>query len=165
MRFPKTLLAAAIAATLVGHGALAQTHWVGTWGAAPSPQLQTAEMESQKLVFHDQTLREIVHVSIGGDTVRVRLSNSFGGEPVEIGAAHLAICASASVVNLATDRTLTFSGRPRVEIPAGAVVVSDPVQLKVAPAANLAISLYLPKNATGAGVHYSAQQTSYIAHG
>jgi len=77
MRFPKTLLAAAIAATLVGHGALAQTHWVGTWGAAPSPQLQTAEMESQKLVFHDQTLREIVHVSIGGDTVRVRLSNSF----------------------------------------------------------------------------------------
>ncbi len=71
MRFPKTLLAAAIAATMVGHGALAQTHWVGTWGAAPSPQLQTAEMESQKLVFHDQTLREIVHVSIGGDTVRV----------------------------------------------------------------------------------------------
>jgi lysophospholipase L1-like esterase len=159
------ILLTAAAAALLTQPILAQQHWVGTWGAAPSPKLQTAEMESQKLVFHDQTLREIVHVSIGGDTVRVRLSNSFGGEPVEIGAAHLAICASASGVNLATDRTLTFSGRPRVEIPAGAVVVSDPVQLKVAPAANLAISLYLPKNATGAGVHYSAQQTSYIARG
>jgi lysophospholipase L1-like esterase len=165
MRFPKTLLAAAIAATLVGHGALAQTHWVGTWGAAPSPQLQTAEMESQKLVFHDQTLREIVHVSIGGDTVRVRLSNSFGTEPVEIGAAHLAVRASDSGIAPATDRALTFGGRPRVEIPAGAIVVSDPVQLKVAPAANLAISLYFPKGAIGGGIHYSAQQTSYIAHG
>jgi lysophospholipase L1-like esterase len=140
-------------------------HWVGTWGAAPSPQLQTAEMEKQKLVFHDQTVREIVHISIGGDTVRVRLSNSFGTEPVEIGAAHLAVCASKSSVNPATYHALTFSGHARVEIPAGAVVVSDPVQLKVAPASNLAISLYLPKDAIAGGIHYSAQQTNYIARG
>jgi lysophospholipase L1-like esterase len=165
MRFPKTLLTATSAAALLGQAVLAQTHWVGTWGAAPSPQLETAEMKSQKLVFHDQTLREIVHVSIGGDTVRVRLSNSFGTEPVEIGAAHLAVRASDSGITPATDRALTFGGRPRVEIPAGAIVVSDPVQLKVVPAANLAISLYLPKDAIGGGIHYSAQQTSYIAHG
>jgi len=160
MRFPTILLTAAAAVPL-----FSQTHWVGTWGAAPAPQLEATEMEKQKLVFHDQTLREIVHISIGGDTVRVRLSNSFGAQPVEIGAAHLAVCASGSGVNPATDRALTFSGRPRVEIPAGAVVVSDPVQLKVGPAANLAISLYLPKDAIGGGVHYSAQQTSYIARG
>lgn len=150
---------------LFTQAAVAQTHWVGTWGAAPSPQLSSAEMESQKLVFHDQTLREIVHISIGGDTVRVRLSNSFGTEPVEIGDAHLAVRASGSRVTAGTDRALTFSGRTRVEIPAGAIVVSDPVQLKVASAANLAISLYLPKGAIGGGVHYSAQQTSYIAKG
>jgi lysophospholipase L1-like esterase len=143
----------------------AREHWVATWGAAPSPQLETAEMETQKLVFHDQTLREIVHASIGGDTVRVRLSNAFGADAVEIGAAHLAVGVSGSAVNPATDRILSFSGRPRVEIPAGAVVLSDPVQLKVAPAANLAISLYLPKNAIGGGIHYSAQQTNYIARG
>jgi len=160
MRFPKPLLGAVFAQI-----ALAQMHWVGTWGAAPSPQLQTAEMEKQKLVFHDQTVREIVHISIGGDTVRVRLSNSFGTEPVEIGAAHLAVCASTSSVNPATDHALTFSGHARVEIPAGAVVVSDPVQLKVAPASNLAISLYLPKDAIAGGIHYSAQQTNYIARG
>jgi lysophospholipase L1-like esterase len=159
MKFSELLL------VLFAQAAVAQTHWVGTWGAAPSPQLSSAEMESQKLLFHDQTLREIVHLSIGGDTVRVRLSNSFGTEPVEVGAAHLAVRASGSSVTSGTDRALTFSGRTRVEIPAGAIVVSDPVQLKVAPAADLAISLYLPKGATGGGVHYSAQQTSYIATG
>ena len=165
MRFPKLLLSAAAAAPLFFQTALAQAHWVGTWGAAPAPQLERAEMEKQKLVFHDETLREIVHISIGGDTVRVRLSNAFGAQPVEIGAAHLAVRASGSGVTPATDHALTFGGRPRIEIPAGAVVLSDPVQLKVAPAADLAISLYLPKDAMAGGVHYSAQQTSYIAHG
>lgn len=161
MNFPKILLAAAFGAL----SALAQTHWVGTWGAAPSPQLEASEMEKQKLAYRDQTVREIVHISIGGDAVRVRLSNAFGATPVEVGAAHLAVSTSASGVVPSTDRALTFSGRSRVEIPAGAVVISDPVQLKVAPAANLAISLYLPKDAMAGGIHYSAQQTSFIARG
>jgi len=164
MGFPNLLLAAAVAALFTA-SAIAQNHWVGTWGAAPAPQLETAEMEKQKLVFHNQTLREIVHVSIGGDTVRVRLSNTFGSQPVEIGTAHVASRVSGSGVAPGTDRVLTFSGRRRVEIPAGAAVLSDPVQLKVAPAADIAISIYLPKDAIGAAIHYSAQQTSYIASG
>ncbi len=165
MRFPKTLPTAATAMLLFARAALAQPHWVGTWGAAPSPQLTTAEMEGQNLVFHNQTVREIVHVSIGGDTVRVRLSNSFGTEPVEIGAAHLAVSATGSGVVPASDRALTFGGHRHVMIPAGAIIISDPVQLKVAPAANLAISVYFPKDAIAAGIHYAAQQTNYIAHG
>jgi lysophospholipase L1-like esterase len=165
MRFLKTLLTFAVAAAFFARAAHAQDHWVGTWGAAPSPQLQMKDMEKLRLIFHDQTLREIVHVSIGGAAVRVRLSNAFGTEPVEIGAAHLAIRGSGSSIVPETDRTLTFSGRRRIEIPAGAIVVSDPVQLTLSPAADLAISLYLPKDAAGGGVHYSAQQSSYVAHG
>jgi lysophospholipase L1-like esterase len=165
MRFSRVLLTATIATLFFAQAGPAQTHWVGTWGAAPSPQLQAAEMESQKLVFRDQTVREIVHISIGGDRLRVRLSNTFGAEPVNIGAAHLAVSTSGSGIATASDRILTFSGRAYIAIPAGAVVVSDPVELKVAPAANLAVSLYLPKDAIGGGVHYAAQQTSYIAHG
>lgn len=165
MRLPKIIRTAAVAAFIFTQAAFAQQHWVGAWGAAPSPQLEAKEMESQKLTFHDQTLREIVHVSIGGNTVRVRLSNAFGAEPVEIGAAHLAIRAAGSSVTPGTDRALTFSGRPRVEIPAGAVVISEPIQLKIPPTADLAISLYLPKDTIGGGVHYSAQQTNYIARG
>jgi lysophospholipase L1-like esterase len=165
MRFQKILLTSTVITLLFAQAALAQAHWVGTWGAAPSPQLTTAEMESQKLVFHNQTLREIVHVSIGGDTVRVRLSNAFGTEPVEIGAAHLGVSASGSGVTTASDRVLSFGGHRHVMIPAGAVIMSDPVQLKVVPASNLAISVYFPKDAVGGGIHYAAQQTNYLAHG
>ena len=143
----------------------AQTHWEGTWGAAPAPQLDAAAMKAQKLAFQNQTLREIIHTSIGGDTVRVRLSNAFGPEPVEIGAAHIALRSTGAAINASTDHALTFSGRPRVEIPAGGVVLSDPVKLPVPAAGDVAVSLYLPKNVLGAGVHYSSQQTSYIATG
>ncbi len=144
----------------------AQTHWVGTWGAAPSPQLEPDVMQKQfKATFNNQTVREIVHTTIGGDSVRVRLSNAFGPVPVQIGAAHIAVRANGAAIAAGTDRALTFSGRPSVEIPAGAVVLSDPVSLKVPQAGDLAVSLYLPGNLPGAGVHYSSQQTSYIAEG
>jgi lysophospholipase L1-like esterase len=143
----------------------AQTHWVGTWATAPAPQLDTEQMRAQKLVFNNQTLREIVHTSIGGDTVRIRLSNAFGAQPVEIGAAHIALRASGASLAPGSDRPLTFSGRPKVEIPAGAVILSDEVKLSVPATGDLAISLFLPHSAIGGGVHYSSQQTSYIAPG
>ena len=156
------LLAVLVSAPL----AFAQTHWVVTWGASPAPQLQdTAQMKAAKLVFHDQTLREIVHTSIASDTVRVRLSNAYGKETVEIGAAHIAVQAQGSGIVAGSDRVLTFGGRPVVSIPANALVLSDPVKLDTRAAADLAISIYLPKAASGAGVHYAAQQTSYIGSG
>src|SRR4051812_45974611 len=103
-----------VIALLVAGTLSAQTHWVGTWGAAPAPQLDAAEMRAQKLEFQNQTLREIVHTSIGGDTVRVRLSNAFGPEPAEIGVAHIAVRGSGAGINAATDHALLFSGRTRV---------------------------------------------------
>jgi lysophospholipase L1-like esterase len=141
-------------------------HWVATWGASPAPQLaDDAQARAAKLMFDNQTLREIVHVSIGGDTVRVRLSNAYGKATLDIGAAHIALRATGSSIASGSDRVLTFGGRPSVSIPANALVLSDPVKLNVAPASDLAISLYIPKPAAGAGIHYSAQQTSYIAPG
>ncbi len=71
--------------------AVAQSHWVGTWATSPAPQLAgAAEMYSSKLIFENQTMREIVHTSIGGDTVRVRLSNAYGGQMVTVGAVRIA---------------------------------------------------------------------------
>jgi len=142
-----------------------QTHWVVTWGASPAPQLPLEEMRAAKLEFANQTLREIVHTSIGGAAVRVRLSNAYGREPVEIGAAHIALRAQGSGTVAGSDRALTFSGRTAVSIPPNALVLSDPVKLNVPAAGDLAISVFLPKAATGAGIHYSAQQTSYIGPG
>ena len=142
------------------------SHWVATWGASPAPQLaDEAQMEKAKLAFEKQTIREIVHVSIGGDTIRVRLSNAYGKKTVDIGAAHIAIRDKGSAILAGSDRVLTFSGRPAVSIPADALVLSDPVKLNVSASADLAISIFLPQPALGAGIHYSAQQTSYIRQG
>jgi lysophospholipase L1-like esterase len=97
--------------------------------------------------------------------VRVRLSNAYGSDAVKVGAAHVALRDNKSAIVAASDRVLTFSGRPSVSIPANALVLSDPVQLDIPASADVAISLFLPEPTTGAGIHYSAQQTSYAASG
>lgn len=146
--------------------AAAPNRWVATWAASPAPQLpEPGQMRTAKLEFENQTLREIVHVSLGGGEVRVRLSNAYGNQPVEIAAAHIALSGQKSGVTAGSDHALTFSGRPAVMIPADALVLSDPVKLDVSAGSNVAISIFVPKAATGAGIHYAAQQTSYIASG
>lgn len=143
-----------------------KTHWVATWLASPSAQIpDAAQMRTRKLEFGNQTVRAIVHTSIGGDTVRVKLSNAFGTQPVAIGAAHIALSAAEAGVAPGSDRALTFSGRTSVKIPAGALVLSDPVQLSVPALGNLAVSLYLPDTAIASTVHYSAQQNNYVGAG
>jgi lysophospholipase L1-like esterase len=140
--------------------------WIATWGASPAPQLtDAAEMRSSKLQFDNQTLREIVHTSAGSNSVRVRLSNAYGREAVYVGAAHLALRDKGSSIIPGSDRTLTFSGRPAITIPPNALVLSDPVNLDIPAGGDLAISIFLPKPTAGAGIHYSAQQTSYIGSG
>src|ERR1700688_1484389 len=119
-----------------------QTHWVVTWGASPAPQLPLEEMRAAKLEFANQTLREIVHTSIGGAAVRVRLSNAYGKEPLDIGAAHIALRAQAAGIVAGSDRALTFSGRAAVSIPPNALVLSDPVKQNVPAAGDLAISVF-----------------------
>jgi len=146
--------------------AAGQPAWIATWGTSAAPQLaDTAQMRSARLVFDNQTVRQIVRVSLGGEVARVRLSNAFGKETVEIGAARLALREKGAAIAAGSDRALTFSGRSSIRIPPNAIVISDPVKLKVPAGADLAVSLFLPKPTTAAGVHYAAQQTSYIAAG
>ena len=144
----------------------ADKHWVGTW--ATSPQSRTG------VSFNDQTLRMIVHTSIGGPEVRVRISNAYGLEPLEIGEAHIALRAPCTLIyngylydpgpppvqppppggtcpTLAgsaivpeSDRVLTFGGSTSTKIWPGAIAVSDPVDLDVPALADLAVSFYLP---------------------
>lgn len=161
-------LSATILLTLALSSAIAAgpSHWVVTWGASPAPQMaDEAQMRKAKLEFDNQTLREIVHTSIGGNTVRVRLSNAFGKDTVQIGSAHIALRDNASSILAASDRALTFGGRPSVAIPANALVLSDPVKLDVPSAGDLAISVFIPDKAMGGGIHYGAQQTSYVGSG
>jgi lysophospholipase L1-like esterase len=84
---------------------------------------------------------------------------------VEVGAVHVALRAQGSAIAAGSDHALTFGGRPSVAIPPDAPVLSDPVKLDVPDAGDLAISIFIPKPALGAGIHYGAQQTTYIAPG
>jgi lysophospholipase L1-like esterase len=122
-------------------------------------------MLADHLLFDNQTLREIVHTSAGGSSVRVRLSNAYGRESVTIQSAHIALRDHDSSITTGSDHALTFGGRPFITIPPNATVLSDAVQLTIPPLSDVGISLYLPKPATGAGIHYAAEQTSYIAAG
>jgi lysophospholipase L1-like esterase len=133
----------------------ANQHWVGTWSTSPVEEGQA---------FEDQTLRQIVHISIGGDWLRVRFSNRFGTVPLVIDAASIGIQDIGAAVVPGSLRELTFGGEASVAIAAGAKVLSDPVELTVADEADLAVSLYVSENNTGGStMHSLAWQTSYIS--
>ena len=116
--------------------------------------------------FTNQTLRQIVHTSIGGSKARVVLSNAYGTAPVTIGAASMALRDRDDAVRPASSRPLTFSGRSTITIPANAVIYSDAVNLTVPPASDIAIDLYLPgatSTALAITMHNGASQTNYIS--
>jgi lysophospholipase L1-like esterase len=116
--------------------------------------------------FTNQTLRQIVHASIGGTKVRVLISNAYGSAPMTIGAGHIALRETEGSIQQASGGPLTFSSRATMTIPAGATVYSDPVNLTVPAMADLAIDLYLPGNTSGAtmvSMHNGAFQTNYIS--
>src|SRR4029077_1996895 len=114
--------------------------------------------------YNNQTIREIVHTSIGGNQVRVRIANTFGSAPLVIGEAHVAVTSSGSSIVPGTDRALTFGGRKSVTIPAGAPAVSDPVDLHVQPISDIAVSLYLPSPTKGETTTFF-QGTSFVSPG
>jgi lysophospholipase L1-like esterase len=114
----------------------------------------------------DTTLREIVHISIGGPQVRVVFTNEFGTEPLTIGAAHVAVSQGGSTINLVSAAGLTFAGRTTVTIPPGALMVSDAADVRVPAGSDLAISLFLPaQTIRQLSQHGSADQISYTAPG
>ena len=155
-----TGLALAGALVLQSPGALAQgwntERWVGTWGAGPGGPPLAANTQ----IYTNQTVRLIVHTSIGGNRVRIRLSNEMGATPLTIGTAHIAVRAGGGDIQAGTDRVLTFSGNAGITIPPGAPALSDPVDLNVAPLSDLAISLYLPGTVGATTIHGTASQTS-----
>lgn len=115
--------------------------------------------------FDDQTIRMVVRTSLGGQRIRIGLSQMLNAEPLEIGAAHVAISKGGSAVDAGTGRALTFGGRPSVSVSPGALVLSDPVDLAVAPLTDVAVSIYLPKKTGAPTIHRHAIRTTYVASG
>ncbi len=132
--------------------------WIGTWGASPQRSVRGGTPS-----FRNQTLRLIVHTSAGGKTVRIRISNVFGDQPLVIGSAHIARRAAGASIEAATDRALTFEKHPSTTIPAGSLAVSDPVDLDVPALSDLAVSIFLPSPTPLTTLHILAKQTNYVS--
>ncbi|HEV2194352.1 MAG TPA: SGNH/GDSL hydrolase family protein [Candidatus Acidoferrum sp.] len=136
----------------------AQGKWVGTWATAPQ-----AAPKGPAQTLHNQTLRLIVHTSVGGKKVRIKISNTFGDQPLLIGAARIARRASEANIDPATDRVLKFHGNASTTIPPRSMVVSDPADLDVPALSDLAISLFFSESAALTTLHLLAKQTNYLS--
>jgi lysophospholipase L1-like esterase len=159
----------ALTLTFVVHAASpaapAKDHWVGTW-ATPPVAVAQAPVGDPNIAFNNQTLRQIVHISIGGRMVRVRLSNAFGTQPLAIGSAHIALRGAGAATVPGSDRTLTFGGAKSTTIWPGALMVSDAVELDVPALGDLAVSFYLSGDVPATFLvtgHPVSRQTTYIS--
>src|SRR5262249_58347533 len=100
-------------------------HWVGTWTTAPAP--------AEGVVFSNHTLRMNVRTSIGGDTLRVRLSNAHGGRKLLIGAARIGLRDAGPCIVPGSDRQLTFRRARAANIAPGSLPIPVPVSLPLPP--------------------------------
>jgi len=149
-------------ATIVPMGAGAAAapsnpRWVATWTASP--------LGGDTTQFSDQTVRNIIYTSVSGSEVRVRLSNTFGTGPVEVGATSVAVVLDGAQLVPGTSHSLTFGGHTSVTIPAGEQALSDPIHMRVPRLTELAVDLYLPSPTGPATYHALAWQTNFVASG
>ncbi|HTV50076.1 MAG TPA: SGNH/GDSL hydrolase family protein [Steroidobacteraceae bacterium] len=134
--------------------------WLGTWGAAPQPP---GGFGPPTASFSNQTIRQIVRLSAGGDRVRIRFTNEYGTKPLLIGAASVARVTASGAVEPGSERRILFGGKPSVIIPAGAPWVSDSVDLPVSALSSLSISIYLPEDTGPCTCHAVGMQTAEIS--
>ena len=149
-------------------GAQAQNsspNWVGSWAAAQ--QLPEPDNSVPPELLKDATLRQIIHLSVGGPALRIHLSNAFGSLPLHLTRVRVArpLSPAAAAIDPATEKPVTFFGKPDVTIPAGAEFISDLVDFPAAPLSDLAVSIHFdlpPSEQTG---HPGSRATSYLIHG
>jgi lysophospholipase L1-like esterase len=150
-------------------------HWVDSWGSMPqlteTSNMPPAPFTQDGLVMADTTLRQTVHLSIGGDHLRLRFSNAFCGAALPITSASVALpaggAAGVSAITPGSNHPLTFSHRASTVIPVGAQVVSDPINLHVASQSNLTVTIYLAQGQASNSItsHPGSRTNSYLLAG
>ena len=146
--------------------AMAQKHWVGTWGTAP--QLVETNNNPPSPGLTNNSLREIVQVSIGGEKVRLKLTNEFSTSTTEIKAVELAIAKTAgstSEIDETTTVSVTFDGQAGVKMAAKGKAVSDPVDFTIGPRENVAITIHYGQTSSSVSGHPGSRTTSYLKTG
>lgn len=139
------------------------SNWVGTWSTAP--QLVEPHNMPPQPGLSDNTIRQIVQVSIGGEILRFKFSNAFSNSPVEIKSVAIAESTENSSINILTQEILKFNNNQNATINPGEELFSDPVKFKLKPGSKLAITIYFGKTAPDVTGHPGSRTTSYILAG
>ncbi|MEP9360399.1 SGNH/GDSL hydrolase family protein [Sphingomonas sp. KR3-1] len=156
------LLAAALVFAATASPAAAQ-HWTRSWSASPMPV--RSGPDQQALALHDQTLRQVVRLSAGGNRLRLRLSNECSPLDMDIGAVHVALVDAKGNVVPGTDRVVRFGGQAALFVPAGAPLLSDPIDLPVAPLSRLQVSIHFSGDVPRPTIHERPEASLWVAPG
>ncbi|MBU3821679.1 SGNH/GDSL hydrolase family protein [Flavobacteriaceae bacterium XHP0103] len=140
-----------------------QTKWVGTWATAP--QLVEPHNMPPEPGLTNNTIRQIVRVSIGGDSIRLRFNNEFSKSPVTMKAVQIAVSVDSSVINTGTIKELKFNGSTEVTMQPGTAITSDALAFPLKPRMDLAITIYFGETSPTATGHPGSRTTSYIYEG
>jgi lysophospholipase L1-like esterase len=165
----KKVLATAVAlfslCSIDSHAQKPSSVWVGSWAA--SQQLAEPQNSLPPELLNDATLRQVVHLSVGGTALRIHLSNAFGVLPLHLSCVHIAhpLSPASAAIDPASDKPVAFSGEPDVIIPAGAEFISDPIDIPVAPLSDIAVSIHFDLPPAGQTGHPGSRATSYLVHG
>ncbi len=160
-----TCAALALGAATSQAQAAAGPTWVGSWASAQQIPEPHNALPAEDLT--DATLRQVVHLSIGGPELRVRVSNAFGTAPLRITSAHVARARKpgSAAIDPASDHALTFGGHSEVVLPAGAEYWSDPVHMTAAAQADLSVSLHFAETPAQQTSHPGSRATTFLVHG
>jgi lysophospholipase L1-like esterase len=153
----------AVGALLLVAGPVHAETWTRSWEAGM--MAAPASLTRAHPAYQDRTLRELVRLSIGGDQLRIRLSNEETPTPTRIGAVHVARIDAHGMIIPSTDHVVRFNGEERATIGAESFVVSDPVNLKVEDLDRIAVSMYFPDEIAKPTYHDFADATHWFAVG
>lgn len=137
--------------------------WIGTWGTAQ--QIVEPRNMPPEPGLSNNTLRQIVRVSIGGERLRVRFSNEFGSVPVILKAVRFAASAGGSSIYPETGVALKFDGKSMISIDPGSTVASDPFTFQLKPRSDVAITIVFGNTAPEVTGHPGSRTTSFLQAG
>ncbi len=139
------------------------SEWISTWAAAQQP------VEPHNLPpepgLDNNTLRQVVQVTIGGKMLRVRFSNEYGTDPVNIKSASIALSMGKGAIDRSKERRLSFNNRPHTVIEPGSTVTSDPLLFTLSPRSRVAVTIYFGDTSSDVTGHPGSRTTSFLGLG
>ena len=142
--------------------ATAQT-WVGTWATAPQTVVKSFMPYNNNM--SNRSVRQVVKVSVGGDVIRLKLSNIYSMQPVEIRSIYIAHAKDSFDIDTKSAQYLKFSNNYKVIIPAGKQIVSDALKFPLKNLERIAITINYTSAPDVPTVHMGSRTTSYIMKG